>query len=50
MFGTVIGWVGEPLFWSSVGLIVGWNFLPQPAFVKKTVDWVSAKVKAKLAD
>lgn len=26
------------------GLIVGWNFLPQPAFVKNAVDKVRAKI------
>lgn len=27
-----------------VGLIVGWNVLPQPAFVKKIVDKVATKL------
>ena len=32
----------------SLGLVVGWNFLPQPAFVKSKVDQVVAWVKAKV--
>jgi hypothetical protein len=28
-----------------IGLIVGWNFLPQPQFVKDNVDKVIAKFK-----
>jgi len=31
-----------------VGLIVGWNFLPQPQWVKNLVDKVVAKVKENL--
>lgn len=30
------------------GLIVGWNFFPQPQFVKDKVDWAVALIKAKL--
>jgi len=30
----------EMLIGAVVGLIVGWNFLPQPAWVKKLVDKV----------
>lgn len=26
------------LFWFSIGLVVGWNFLPQPEVVKSLVD------------
>lgn len=47
MFEMVWGWVDAPIFWGSVGLLVGWNFLPQPAVVKKAVDWVRAKVTSK---
>ena len=36
------------LFGLVVGLIVGWNFLPQPQWVKNLVDKVVAKVKEKL--
>lgn len=35
------------LFGLIVGLIVGWNFLPQPQWVKKLVDKVVTKVKEK---
>ena len=28
-----------------IGLIVGWNFLPQPQFVKDAVEKVMAKIK-----
>ena len=35
MFELIIGFVG--------GLIVGWNFLPQPEFVKEWFDkWFSS--------
>lgn len=44
----VIKFVGEPAFYGSVGLLVGWNVLPQPAVVKewydKAVAWVKSKV------
>ena len=36
------------LFGLVVGLIVGWNFLPQPQWVKTLVDKVVAKVKEKM--
>lgn len=32
-----------------VGLIVGWNFLPQPQWVKNLVDKVVAKISDKLS-
>ena len=36
------------LFLFGAGLVVGWNFLPQPEFVKNAVTasvaWVKAKV------
>jgi hypothetical protein len=35
------------LFGLIVGLIVGWNFLTQPQWVKKLVDKVVTKVKEK---
>ena len=38
----VMGYVGEPVFWSSVGLLVGWNVLPQPAWVKAAWDKVAS--------
>ena len=41
--GELIAWVGEAAFWGSAGLLVGWNVLPQPAFVKAGWTWVAAK-------
>lgn len=35
----------KALFWISVGLIIGWNALPQPAFVKAAYDKALAKIK-----
>ena len=32
-----------------VGLIVGWNFLPQPQWVKSLVEKVVAKISDKLS-
>ena len=32
-----------------VGLIVGWNFLPQPQWVKTLVDKVVAKISDKFS-
>jgi len=32
-----------------VGLIVGWNFLPQPQWVKNLVDKVVAKISNKFS-
>ena len=26
------------VFFFAAGLVVGWNFLPQPVFVKKIID------------
>jgi hypothetical protein len=28
----------------AVGLVIGWNFMPQPAFVKNAVDAVRSKL------
>lgn len=30
----------EMAFWFAVGLVVGWNFLSQPAWAKSMVDKV----------
>ena len=39
----------ETLLVFGAGLIVGWNFLPQPAFVKAEVDKVIAWIKTKVS-
>jgi hypothetical protein len=39
MIGFILGVV--------VGLVVGWNFLPQPAWAKRSVDSVRNKVDGK---
>jgi len=40
----VIFWVkdlvGDPIFFTSLGMLIGWNAFQQPAWVKKTVNWV----------
>jgi len=33
------------LFWIAVGLLVGWNLLPQPKWVRSAICWVINKVK-----
>lgn len=38
----------EFLIGLGIGLIVGWNFLPQPNVCKKLVDFVVTYVKSKL--
>lgn len=37
MFEFVLGFLA--------GLVVGWNLLPQPAFVKDAWSWVVGKIK-----
>jgi hypothetical protein len=32
------------MFWFVAGLLVGWNVLPQPAWIKTLVDRVVAKI------
>lgn len=48
---ALLGWFIEQLsaagFYGSVGLLVGWNVLPQPVFVKKYYDKLVAYVKSK---
>jgi hypothetical protein len=39
MIGFILG--------AAVGLVVGWNFLPQPSWVKRSVDSVRTKVDGK---
>jgi hypothetical protein len=50
---SIIAWLFEQLgaavVYGGAGLLVGWNVLPQPAFVKKYYDKAVAAVKAKLA-
>jgi hypothetical protein len=38
----------EAIFWFGCGLIVGWNLLPQPAWVKMIYDMVVAKIMSML--
>ena len=49
---AILGWLveqfGALLVYGGIGLLVGWNVLPQPAFVKKYYDMAVAYVKAKL--
>jgi hypothetical protein len=28
-----------------LGLVIGWNVLPQPEWIKTAYDWVVAKIK-----
>ena len=28
----------------AIGLVIGWNFLPQPAWVKENVDKIKTKI------
>lgn len=48
----IIDWlieqVGAALVYGGIGLLVGWNVLPQPAIVKKYYDKVITAVKTKL--
>ena len=45
----LIGWIVEQVgyagLYGGAGLLVGWNVLPQPAFVKGVYDKVVAKFK-----
>jgi len=43
---NAIAWAGEPLFYSTLGLLVGWNVLAQPAWVKSLYDGVRAKIRS----
>ena len=36
----------ETLFWVAVGLVVGWNLLPQPAWAKALWDICTGKYLA----
>ncbi len=48
LIGWVIAQVGAAAFYGGIGLLVGWNLLAQPAFVKKYYDKVAAWVKSKV--
>ncbi len=41
----MIGYMLEGALFFAVGLIVGWNLLPQPEWVKNLYDKVRAKIK-----
>lgn len=41
----MIGYVFEATLVFGIGLIVGWNLLPQPTWVKNLYDKVLAKFK-----
>lgn len=49
---ALIGWVVEQVgyagLYGTVGLLIGWNVIPQPAFVKKYYDKAVAYVKSKV--
>lgn len=48
----IIGWlfeqVGSAVVYGGAGLLIGWNVLPQPAFVKAQYDKAAAWVKSKV--
>lgn len=47
---AVMNWVGEPLFWGGIGMLIGWNVMPQPKWVAsaygKAMSWVKSKVSS----
>jgi hypothetical protein len=47
----LVGWIVEQIgyagLYGGAGLLIGWNLLAQPAFVKSTYDKVVAYVKSK---
>lgn len=51
---AILGWLveqfGALVVYGGIGLLVGWNVLPQPAVVKKYYDKAAAYVKAKSAE
>ena len=49
IFAWVFEQVGAALFYGVPALLIGWNVLPQPAFVKKYYDKAVAYVKSKFA-
>lgn len=48
MIGWLVEQVGAAIVYGGIGLLVGWNVLPQPAFVKAQWDKAVAAVKTKL--
>jgi hypothetical protein len=36
----------EAMFWFGCGLLVGWNLLPQPMWVKMMYKFAVAKIKS----
>jgi len=45
----MLEWIGAVLdqinwFWLVVGLLVGWNVLPQPKWVSNTITWIKNKI------
>jgi hypothetical protein len=37
--------MSDNLFWIAVGLLIGWNVLPQPGWVKALYDKLLTKLK-----
>ena len=37
--------MSDTIFGICIGLIVGWNLLPQPAVVKRAYDWAYRKLQ-----
>lgn len=48
-FVSLIVFFGEPVFYTIVGLLIGWNVIPQPAMIKAGYDKVVAYVNSKFA-
>ena len=48
MIGWLIEQAGAAVVYGGIGLLVGWNVLPQPEMIKKYYDKAVAYVKAKL--
>ena len=48
----LIGWIVEQVgyagLYGGAGLLIGWNVLPQPAFVKRYYDKAVAYVNSKM--
>jgi len=47
MFESILNWLLEQLgalaVYGTAGLLVGWNALPQPAWIKKLYDRLTGK-------